>query len=444
VGLSTRYGHALTLHCAVSTLDGAVRQSMPNEVFRHGPVQDSHRASYQRLSCLRREPCLALPAPAVPGRSVMRVLLDCRMAAWSGVGRYTTELARSLAMRDDIDLVQVHAVGERPPVSACRGVEALPAAAHPFSVRGALEFGGIVRRAGPDLVHCPHFPTPVPATHPLVVTLHDLTPLVASAAMPSSIKRAVYLAWNARAVLVADRVLADSRYAASRIGRVFPEAVRKIRVVPLSAEGFASGPVGRIPGGLVPTGAPYLLTMGNTKPHKDLPTLLRAFAGVAEVRSDLHLLLVGADAPGFVASVLHGDEVAGRVRFTGRVGDDVLRALYRDAVAFAFPSRHEGFGLPLLEAMAFGVPVVCSDAASLPEVVGDAASMFPAGDEAALSEALSRVLADRSVREWLSRSGLKRAAQFTWERTTAGTVAAYREALAASRALNRHDTRGRA
>ena len=162
--------------------------------------------------------------------------------------------------------------------------------------------------------------------------------------------------------------------------------------------------------------------------------MLRAFARVAPLWPDLRLLLVGADVPGFVASVLDGDEAAGRVCFTGRVGDDVLRALYRDAAVFVFPSRYEGFGLPPLEAMAFGTPVVCSDAASLPEVVGDAALIFPAGDVGALADALSLVLGDVSVRGRLALAGPRRAARFTWERTAAGTVAVYREALEQFRA----------
>jgi len=121
--------------------------------------------------------------------------------------------------------------------------------------------------------------------------------------------------------------------------------------------------------------------------------------------------------------------VRARVAFTGPVSDAELRALYVGASVFVFPSRHEGFGLPPLEAMSLGAPVVCADAASLPEVVGDAALLFAPGDAAALATALSRVLDDPALRERLSRAGRERAAQFTWERTAAGTVAAYREAL---------------
>jgi glycosyltransferase involved in cell wall biosynthesis len=362
----------------------------------------------------------------------MRVCLDCRMASWSGVGRYTVGLARALAQRGDVELLQVHAEGQEPPVAPREGVRAVPASAHPFGIQGALEFGRILRKAEPEIVHSPHFPTPLPAAYPLVVTLHDLIPLMLPAAMPSLPRRIAYRAWNARAVRVADRILADSRFAAGDIMRLFPAAGGKLRVVHLSADDFAGGPIGEIDEELVPAGTPFLLSMGNTKPHKDLPTLLKAFERVSSDWPRLRLLLVGPEASGFVASVLPAGEVAGRVRFTGNVDDRVLRALYRGAAVFVLPSRCEGFGLPPLEAMAFGTPVVCSDAASLPEVVGSAALLFPAGDAESLASTLSLVLGDASERKRLSLLGPKRAAQFTWKRTAEGTVAVYREALASS------------
>ena len=363
----------------------------------------------------------------------MRVLLDCRMASWSGVGRYTTGLARALAARDDTDLVQVCAAGEDPPVRPSPGIEVVTAAAHPFGVRGALELARLARATQPELVHCAHFPTPLPARRPLVVSLHDLTPLVLPEAMPDAAKRAVYRAWNARAVRVADRVIANSRHTATDIDRTFLAARDKLRVVPISAGRFADGPVSDVPGGLAPRGTCFLLSMGNTKPHKDLGTLLTAFARLARARPELRLLLVGPLVPGFVPSVLGDDAAAARVHFTGPVADEVLRALYREAAVFVFPSRYEGFGLPPLEAMACGTPVVSSDAASLPEVVGDAALLFHCGDAGALAAAVARVLDEPSLRERLARAGPRRAARFTWERTAGETVAVYREALALHR-----------
>jgi len=366
----------------------------------------------------------------------MRVLLDCRMASWSGVGRYTTGLARALAARDDVELVQVCAAGEAPPVARGPGAEVAVASAHPFGVRGALELGRLARQAKPDLVHCPHFPTPMPVRGPLVVTLHDLTPLLVPGAMPSGARRLVYRAGNARAARLASRIIVPSRATAADVTRLFAVARGKLAVTAEAADDFASGPSGPLIGALADLAAPpYLLSMGNTKPHKDLPTLLRAFAQLAPARPELRLLLVGADPPGYLAAALAGapageaPDVRASVAFTGPVTDAELRKLYAGASAFVFPSRYEGFGLPPLEAMALGAPVVCADAASLPEVVGDAALLFPAGDAAALARTLARVLDDLALRERLSQAGRKRAAQFTWQRTAAATVAVYHEAL---------------
>jgi glycosyltransferase involved in cell wall biosynthesis len=363
---------------------------------------------------------------------MMRVLLDCRMATWSGVGRYTTGLARALAARDDLELVQVCVAGELPPVTSGPGAAVVAASAHPFGVRGALELGRLAREAKPDLVHCPHFPTPAPVRGPLAVTLHDLTPLVVPGVMPSAAKRAAYHAWNARAARLASRIIVPSRATAADVARLFGTARGKLAVTVEAADDFSSGPSGPLTGRLANLASPpYLLSMGSTKPHKDLETLLRAFARVAPVQPDLRLLLVGAEPLGYLGASLPGKppDVRARVAFTGRVSDAELRTLYRGASAFVLPSRYEGFGLTPLEAMALGAAVVCADAASLPEVVGEAALLFPAGDVAALAAALSRVLDDAALRDRLSRAGLARAAQFTWERTAAATVSAYREAL---------------
>ncbi|NTU70760.1 MAG: glycosyltransferase family 4 protein [Coriobacteriia bacterium] len=360
----------------------------------------------------------------------MRILLDCRMASWTGIGRYATGLARALAATNGLELVQMVAAGESPPAPVGGAVSAYEASRHPFTVAGGREFARMARAISPDVTHSTHFPTPMPAAHPLVVTLHDLTPLIIPEVMPSAFKRAVYRYWNARAAQVGDTILADSEHTASDIRRIFPAAAHKTRVVQITAGGFAdAGPVGEVPAGLIGPGERYVLSMGNTKPNKDLPTLLRAFARIAPGHPDLRLLLVGADAPGFVDSVLAADPACARIAFTGRVDDATLRALYAGAAAFAFPSRYEGFGLPPLEAMALRAPVVVAHAASLPEVVGDAALTFAVGDDAELAARLTDLLGDVALCERLIASGVERAAHFTWERTAAETIAAYRDLL---------------
>jgi len=357
----------------------------------------------------------------------MRVLLDCRMATWTGVGRYSSSLTRALAARSDLDVAVVTAAGD-PPIAP--GLPETLATSHPFSPAGALELGRIARAARADVVHCLHFPTPAPVFHPLVVTLHDLTPIVIEDAMPSASRRAVYRMLNRRASRVADAIITPSRATADDVSRLLPHADGKVHVVLEAADDFASGPAAPLTGRARELAtAPYILSMGVTKPHKDLPTLLAAFARIAPRFPELRLLLVGHGDPAYVVARLATQPrgVRQRVGFTGRVSDGELRTLYSGAQVFAFPSTYEGFGLPPLEAMALGAPTVVSDASSLPEVVGSGALTFSAGDPSTLATALERLLGDPAEAQRVREAGLARAAELTWARAAERTVAVYRE-----------------
>ena len=364
----------------------------------------------------------------------MRVLLDCRMASWTGVGRYTVGLARALAVRGDLDLMLVVAQGERPPVMPRDGARSFVAKLHPFSFGGAREFSHLIDESQPDVTHCPHFPTPVPERHPLVVTMHDLAPLLVSGLMPSVVKRAVYRSRTSRAVKAADRIVTLSHFTESEVSRVLPRSKGKIRVIPAAADDFSEGPPGLLDPALGEIAHwPYVLSMGSTRPHKDLSTLLRAFVRLSADNPELRLLLVGADHREFIDTTLAGTSasVRNRIVFTGRVEDPQLRTLMAGARVFAFPSRYEGFGLPPLEAMALGAPVVVARAASLPEVVGDAALTFEPGDDSGCAASVARILDDPELRGELVAAGRERAAQFTWSRTADATVAVYADAVAA-------------
>jgi glycosyltransferase involved in cell wall biosynthesis len=173
---------------------------------------------------------------------------------------------------------------------------------------------------------------------------------------------------------------------------------------------------------------PYILAVGTLEPRKNLPGLLRAYARLApEVPHDL--VLVGAEGwlTGEIHATLEKLRLGGRVRMTGFVADDDLPHWYGGADLFAFASLYEGFGLPVVEAMACGVPVVTSNVSSLPEVAGDAAVLVDPADVDAIADGLRRVLTDTDLARRLRHSGLKRAARFTWEQTAARTVAVYRE-----------------
>ena len=372
----------------------------------------------------------------------MRVLLDCRMAFWSGVGRYTVGLTRALAKREDVQLtIAVGRVNRNSPSAAmpilppelASHVTAYVASGHPFSPAGAFDFGRIVRKVAPDVTHCLHFPTPFPARRPLVVTIHDLSPLLVPGLMPSFVKRAVYRAWNVRAVRVASRIIVDAAFTVGEIERVFPNSAGRITSVAIAADDFSSGKPEPLAGRIADlVRQPYVLSMSSTRLHKDLPTLLKAFTRLALVHPDLRLLLVGDDESGYLTAHLPTETpvaIRERVSFTGRVSDGQLRTLYTGAAIFAYPSLYEGFGLPPLEAMALGAPVVTVEAASLPQVVGKAALLVPPGDPVALAAAIERVLTEPILRDRLIAAGHARAAEFTWAATAEATVNVYREVL---------------
>jgi len=308
------------------------------------------------------------------------------------------------------------------------GVNTVKTRFAPLSPLGMAEFGGIQGDWRPDVTHCLHFPTPFPAHHPLVITLHDLTPLTVPGVMPSRTRRFAYRWFNQRAARFADAIVTPSAFTATQVEQRLPLAAGKTHVTLEGADDFAGGPHATLTGALAQAAdAPYILSMGSTRTHKDLPTLVRAFARIASTHPELRLLLAGPEVPGYLAQAGLPEELAGRAAFTGPVTDSELRTLYAGAAVFAFPSLAEGFGLPPLEAMSLGAPVVCSSAASLPEVVGDAALTFSPGDDAALAKSIDTVLADAGLRAAMITAGRTRAELLTWAAAAERTVEIYRK-----------------
>ncbi len=168
----------------------------------------------------------------------------------------------------------------------------------------------------------------------------------------------------------------------------------------------------------------YVLCVGSLEPRKNLPRLLQAWSRIqASVPDDIWLVLTGKKGNARVFADEAGlNRLPPRVHLTGHVPDDALPALYAGALAFAFPSVYEGFGLPPLEAMASGVPVLTGNRASLPEVIGEAGMMVDPYDVDALAEGLRALVDDENLRKELSIKGLERARQFSWDKTAARTL----------------------
>jgi glycosyltransferase involved in cell wall biosynthesis len=221
----------------------------------------------------------------------------------------------------------------------------------------------------------------------------------------------------------ATRVITISESARHDIVRNFGLASAKIDVTPLGV---------RIPETLPPrveSSVPAILCVAQKRPYKNLASLIHA---VAELRGEQPTLVL----PG--APTQHETElrsladrlgVADRVRFPAWVSDEELESLYGEATCFVLPSLIEGFGLPVLEAMARGVPVACSDRPALPEVAGDAALLFDPTDQTAVTEAVRRLITDPRLRAKLSDAGIARARAFSWQRTAELTLATYRRAV---------------
>ena len=177
----------------------------------------------------------------------------------------------------------------------------------------------------------------------------------------------------------------------------------------------------------------YVFFVGELESRKGIDTLLEATSRLPpDLRDDTIVVIAGrlSDVPELHGSPIPPAPPGVRFELLGHVSDDRLRSLYAGAAAFIFPSRYEGFGLPVLEAMACGTPVIASDAASIPEAGGDAALYYPVGDAAALSQRMASVLTDRDLAGRLREAGLRRAATMSWDTTAEKTLAIFERVVA--------------
>ncbi len=293
------------------------------------------------------------------------------------------------------------------------------------------------RRMEVDLLHYPYFAAPVMATAPVIVTIHDLIPLLLPAYRGSALVRA-YTFLQARACARARLILTDSAASMGDIVRHLGIRAARVRVVPLGIDeqyhprDDATMRAFRRDADLPER---YIVYAGGLDVRKNVPGLLRAYARARREHGlSLDLAITGnPDRGGSLFPAIREEVerlgIGAHVRLLGAVDDRTLPMLLAAATLAAYPSMYEGFGLPVLEAMASGVPVVCSDRSALPEVAGDAALLFDPTDESAIARALARGIEDRQFRDRAREEGIARARAFTWERTRRLTGAAYRAAL---------------
>lgn len=251
---------------------------------------------------------------------------------------------------------------------------------------------------------------------PQVTVVHDLLPLKFPPEYP---RQQYYFRFLVPRILGDSRlVIADSEHTRDDILDHYDVPAGKVKVIYPgydSSAFFCDGPNSSPQ----PREDPYILYVGNLLPHKNIPRLLDAFA-LLRRRQSCRLIIRGEGRPAYARLLRERIESLGlrdAVTFAGYAGEDSLRQLYSDAVCLVLPSLGEGFGLPVLEAMACGTPVITASASSLPEVAGDAALMVDPYDALGLADAMYRTLTDGGLREDLHRRGLRRVAAFSWKRT---------------------------
>lgn len=350
----------------------------------------------------------------------MKVALDLRYAPDTGVGRYAHELARPLAQRGrhDYRFLRRIVLDER----------TLVVRPGPYTLAEQIALPLALRRAKLDLLHCPHFIVPLAWRGPLVVTIHDVIPLDFPQAISSPLARASYPILLRYACRRAARVLVPSQATADALQR--HALIREHRVVVTPPAPTSIGNEEQLRE--LPVDGPYVLYVGQLKPHKQPALLLHAHARLtAELRRGTSLVFVG-DGPERRRLELLATKggIAARVRFLTRVSDAQLSALYMRARAVVLPSRVEGAGLPVLEAMAHGAPVVISDAPALLETAAGAALVVAPMTPETLAAALQRLLGDDEIAAELRERGFARTRALSWEETARATEAVYEQVVA--------------
>ena len=311
----------------------------------------------------------------------------------AGTARYLKALLRELDRRDDVEVHQ-RSFGRGDRASTL----ARDVAWYPF-VLG--------RGRDADLLHCPTYRGPLRSVRPLVVTVHDL----AVFRHPETFNR-----WTRaysprlvpRVLRAARRIIAVSEFTRRELVELLRVPDEKIRVVPNGVDDVFTPEGARADGD-------YILAVGTLEPRKNLQRLVEAARS-----TDIELRVVGARGWGKVDVGENG------VRWLGEVDDAELARLYRGAACVAYPSLYEGFGIPVLEAMACGAPVVTSRGTAMEEVADGAAVLVDARDTAEIAAGIERAAADR---EALVARGLERAHAFRWDAIAEATVAVYRETL---------------
>lgn len=375
---------------------------------------------------------------------LMRITLNASIlrAPRTGIGQYLVELVQALAAYPEFELTLFNGwdYSSELPAAALPGYSRASGlikrwVPNAYALRRLIEQQRFNRgSAGVDLYHDPSL-WPFEFDGPMVMTLHDLTHVHFPETQPDD-RLAEIERHAARSVERAQRILVDSAFIGEEVCRHYGVSAERVVVAPLGcAARFHPRTSAQLLAPLQTLDLQpgrYLLCVGTLEPRKNLQLALRAYQRLPEaLRAQYPLVIVGM--PGWraeqLAEPLQRALASGQVRLLGYQADTTISELLAGARLLLFPSLYEGFGLPVLEAMASGTPVILSRSSALPEVAGDAGTYIDPQDERACAEAIQQLIDD--LPEWQRRrtAGLLRADEFSWQRCAAITAGVYRHVV---------------
>jgi len=378
--------------------------------------------------------------------STQPYILDARTATahFPGIGRYVRNLAQALPplLADDERLVVLWNPSDptawNPSTLASPQVGIVAAPVSSFGLRQqwtiprllrAYKTSGLPSVVRGPLFHSTYYLMPYRPGVPTLLTVYDL--IAALHPQTVSLRARLFFSVATRLALAAsERIVTISASARDDLLAHFSVDPSRVTPIPLAADPrFRPQPAAEIARVRAKYNLParYIFYLGINKPHKNLPCLVDAYARIPHSPSPIPLLIAGAWDARYPESRALAAPLGDGVRFLGPVDDADLPALHSGATLFVFPSLYEGFGLPVLEAMACGAAVICGNRSSLPEVAGDAALLVDPTDTDAIAGAIRRVLEDDGLRQQMAEKSLAQAARFSWQRTAAETLAVYRE-----------------
>ncbi len=354
----------------------------------------------------------------------MHLLFDARVLQphFPGIGRYSRSLLEALVrVAPELRLTLLtEPRAERLELPGARWLEAPPV----FSLAAQVQLPQLARRSGADLFHAPYYLYPYAVPLPTVVTIHDLIPLEYPDMIPAGWGRRLYWPLNRLAAHRAAYVLTDSEGARDAILRHLHLPPEKVAVVHAAPDPFFTADPSI-------TRENFFFSLISNKPHKNGARLLRAFAATKPAIHGTRLLIAGPydpDWPSFEELAAEAN-VAEWVELLGHIPDEALRDLYRRCFAFIFPSFIEGFGLPILEAMACAAPVLVADAPPMRDLAADAALHFNPFDETYIANALRQILSQPPLQADLSQKAQQRASNFSWDNTARKTLTIYKKVM---------------